>query len=336
MNGPRHHLTVARARSGANPQIAGKTDFYPEIAIVTSLSRDNLWRGLRTLRSCPGPRRHHLDGMRILVTGASGFVGSQLIPRLLSDGHLVRALARDPAGVEVAGAESMSDSLLAVNARPRVHARGHSNRMDVLTGDVLSGQGLARALRGVEVAYYLIHSMERSPAARRHHGWAAHRIPRARAHRREELRRRGIPRRCIADRVPRRTHRKLDYRARCRATLAPSVKPRGGRAHSARRRSRHRRPARVDRHRRAVALVSFPRTACRAHARADTARLALHRTRPIDARDVTDMLAAAATVTSVAGHSLDVGGPDMLSYGAMIRRIAELMMLARPARRPAA
>ncbi len=42
------------------------------------------------------------------------------------------------------------------------------------------------------------------------------------------------------------------------------------------------------------------------------------------------MLAAAATVTAVAGDSLDVGGPDMLSYGAMIRRIAELMMLARP------
>jgi uncharacterized protein YbjT (DUF2867 family) len=55
-----------------------------------------------------------------------------------------------------------------------------------------------------------------------------------------------------------------------------------------------------------------------------------YRTRPIDARDVTDMLAAAATVTAVAGSSLDVGGPDILSYGEMIRRIAELMLLARP------
>ena len=42
------------------------------------------------------------------------------------------------------------------------------------------------------------------------------------------------------------------------------------------------------------------------------------------------MLAAAATVTAAAGRSLDVGGPDILSYGEMIRRIAELMLLARP------
>ena len=55
------------------------------------------------------------------------------------------------------------------------------------------------------------------------------------------------------------------------------------------------------------------------------------RTRPIDARDIVDMLAAAATVPSVEGESLDVGGPDLLSYGEMIRRIADLMMLARPA-----
>ena len=53
------------------------------------------------------------------------------------------------------------------------------------------------------------------------------------------------------------------------------------------------------------------------------------RTQPIDARDVIEMLAAAATA-EVAGRSLDVGGPDVLSYGEMIARIAELMLVHRP------
>jgi uncharacterized protein YbjT (DUF2867 family) len=38
--------------------------------------------------------------MEILVTGASGFVGSALIPRLAADGHRVRAFARDAARVQ--------------------------------------------------------------------------------------------------------------------------------------------------------------------------------------------------------------------------------------------
>jgi uncharacterized protein YbjT (DUF2867 family) len=53
------------------------------------------------------------------------------------------------------------------------------------------------------------------------------------------------------------------------------------------------------------------------------------RTQPIDARDVTEMLAAAAWADA-GGRSLDIGGPDVLSYGEMIARIAELMLVRRP------
>ena len=53
------------------------------------------------------------------------------------------------------------------------------------------------------------------------------------------------------------------------------------------------------------------------------------RTRPIDARDVTEMLAAAATA-KLPRRSLDVGGPDLLSYGEMIARIADLLLVRRP------
>jgi uncharacterized protein YbjT (DUF2867 family) len=71
---------------------------------------------------------------RILVTGASGFVGAALIPRLQRDGHDVRAFGR---------------------AAGRVRAR-----VPVVEGDAVTGAGLDAALDGVECAFFLIHSME--------------------------------------------------------------------------------------------------------------------------------------------------------------------------------
>ncbi|HEY8583049.1 MAG TPA: NAD(P)H-binding protein [Capillimicrobium sp.] len=73
--------------------------------------------------------------MDILLTGATGYVGGKLLPRLLDAGHTVRCLARDPAKAQLpAGA-------------------------DVRQGDVVSGEGVAAALDGADVAYYLVHSM---------------------------------------------------------------------------------------------------------------------------------------------------------------------------------
>jgi nucleoside-diphosphate-sugar epimerase len=109
--------------------------------------------------------------MRILVTGASGFAGSLLVPRLLSGGHSVRALGRDPArvsaalaAVAVSGAGTPGERA----RRDREHREIATNltsdlatEVEILRGDALSGEGLAAALAGVEVAYYLIHSMER-------------------------------------------------------------------------------------------------------------------------------------------------------------------------------
>ena len=66
----------------------------------------------------------------ILVTGATGYVGSQLVDELLKRGERVRTLSRRGAG-----------------------------KGDARKGDVLSGQGLPEALAGVDVAYYLVHSM---------------------------------------------------------------------------------------------------------------------------------------------------------------------------------
>jgi len=76
--------------------------------------------------------------MRILVTGITGAIGAALAPRLAAAGHDVRGMARDPTRATVAG----------------------THGIPVLRADAVSGEGLAAALDGIEVAYYLIHSME--------------------------------------------------------------------------------------------------------------------------------------------------------------------------------
>jgi uncharacterized protein YbjT (DUF2867 family) len=57
-----------------------------------------------------------------------------------------------------------------------------------------------------------------------------------------------------------------------------------------------------------------------------------NRTAPIDGRDVLDYLARAATAPeTVTRRSWDIGGPDVMTYAAMISRISDSMMLRRPA-----
>src|SRR6185312_6781538 len=53
------------------------------------------------------------------------------------------------------------------------------------------------------------------------------------------------------------------------------------------------------------------------------------RTQPIDERDVIEMLAACAQST-LSGAVLEIGGPDVLSYGEMLERIADAMLVGRP------
>jgi uncharacterized protein YbjT (DUF2867 family) len=54
------------------------------------------------------------------------------------------------------------------------------------------------------------------------------------------------------------------------------------------------------------------------------------RTQPVDGRDVLAFLARAAVVEEAAGRSLDVAGPDALTWGEMVERIRDLMLVGRP------
>lgn len=77
--------------------------------------------------------------MKVLVTGATGYVGGRLVPRLLELGHDVRVMVRDPG---------------------RIAARSWSDSVEAVTGDVENAQSLAAATSDVDAAYYLVHLMD--------------------------------------------------------------------------------------------------------------------------------------------------------------------------------
>ena len=79
--------------------------------------------------------------MKALVTGATGYIGGRLVPRLLDRGLEVRCVTRDPA---------------------RLQLDPWRNEVEVVAADALDSDSLARALEGCDIAYYLIHSMASS------------------------------------------------------------------------------------------------------------------------------------------------------------------------------
>jgi uncharacterized protein YbjT (DUF2867 family) len=76
--------------------------------------------------------------MHILVTGATGYVGGRLVPRLLAAGHRVRCLVRD---------------------RDRLEGRAWLPQVEIVQGDMLEPATIAVAMRDIDVVYYLVHSL---------------------------------------------------------------------------------------------------------------------------------------------------------------------------------
>jgi uncharacterized protein YbjT (DUF2867 family) len=74
----------------------------------------------------------------VLVTGATGYIGGRLVPELLATGFRVRVITRRP--------RHLAD-------------REWHDRVELVQGDAADTDSLAGALRGVDVAYYLIHSL---------------------------------------------------------------------------------------------------------------------------------------------------------------------------------
>jgi len=82
-----------------------------------------------------------MTGRRALVTGATGYIGGRLVPRLLADGFTVRVLARSP--------QKLTDV-------PWLQ------QVEVAEGDLHDRDAVAAAMKDADVVYYLVHSMRAS------------------------------------------------------------------------------------------------------------------------------------------------------------------------------
>jgi uncharacterized protein YbjT (DUF2867 family) len=227
--------------------------------------------------------------MNILVTGVTGYVGSKLAPRLQRDGHTVRGLARDPGRSQL--------------------------QIPVLAGDAVTGEGLDEALDQVDVAYFLIHSMEPStdgPFGVRERSAAENFARAAQAA--------GVQRIVYLGGLapasgPMSAHlsSRLEVEQILLAAAPCSVAFRASIVIGAQSRSFRFLVRLIER----LPVLAVPAW----HA---------YRTRPIDERDMIELLARAATVDAVCGQSLDIAGPDAVSYGELIKRITDHMLVARP------
>jgi uncharacterized protein YbjT (DUF2867 family) len=225
-----------------------------------------------------------------LVTGSTGYVGARLVRRLAGEGRAVRALARRPELVEPL------------------------DGVEPVPGDLVTGAGLERALEGTATAYYLVHSLEASENGLRfadRDRTAAERFARAAAGAGVQrivylggiepaaplsphLRSRLEVERILLDAVPGST-----------ALRASIVVGAGS--------SSFRILVRLVERLRVLPLPAWRG----------------NRTQPVAERDVIEFLARTPEVPDAAGRSLDITGPDELTYGEMISRIADAMGVGR-------
>jgi uncharacterized protein YbjT (DUF2867 family) len=227
--------------------------------------------------------------MNILITGVTGYVGSRLAPRLLGDGHSLRGLSR--------------------------HAHPERFEFPVVAGDAVSGRGLEEALEGIDVAYFLIHSMEASadgPFATRERAAAENFARAAQAA--------GVQRIVYLGGLipldgPHSAHlaSRLAVERTLLAATPGSVALRASIVIGARSRPFRFLVRLVER------LPVLPMPSWRTK-----------RTTPIDERDMIELLARAATSDRVSGKTLDVGGPEEITYRELIERIRDNLLLGRP------
>ena len=233
---------------------------------------------------------------RALVTGATGFVGNHLTAALGDDGWEVRAMVRDSS---------------------RARALGELGFVELREGDVLDAESLSGLGEGIDVAYYLVHAMGRGGE-----GDFEERERRAARNFAEMATREGIGRVVylggLGDR-PQSKHLRSRHRtAEILADLGPPltyfragmVVGAGSESYRTLRYLVQRLPAMI-----APSWLATP-------------------TQPIGIDDVIAYLVQAPDVAGSKGRQVQIGGPDVLSYGEMLDRMADALGLRRRPRLP--
>jgi len=227
----------------------------------------------------------------ILVTGATGYIGGRLVPRLLEMGYRVRCLVRDPS---------------------RLQGRPWQGQVEIMAGDVLQPDSLAQAMAGVRVAYYLVHSLgggtdfhERDMNAARNFGAAA--------------RAAGIERLIflggLAEASP-----GLSEHLRSRQQSGDALREAGVPV------TEFRAGVIVGSGSLSFEMIRYltervPVMIC--------PRWVFTRTQPIGIREVLEYLTAALSVPESAGRIIEIGGSEVVTYGEMMTQYAEVRGLKR-------
>ncbi len=227
----------------------------------------------------------------ILVTGATGYVGGRLVPRLLAAGQRVRCLVRDPA---------------------RLQGRSWLDQVELAWGDVLDPGSLTETMRDVGTVYYLVHSLggggdfpERDILAARHCGEAA--------------RRAGVERIIylggLGDPAA-----ELSVHLRSRQETGAALREAGVPV------TEFRAAVIVGSGSLSFEMIRYlterlPVMIC--------PRWVFTRIQPIAIRNVLDYLQAALAVPESAGRTLEIGGADVLTYAGMMQGYARARGLRR-------
>jgi uncharacterized protein YbjT (DUF2867 family)/tryptophan-rich sensory protein len=225
-----------------------------------------------------------------LVTGATGYIGGALVPALLDAGWVVRVLTRSRSGLE---------------------GLPWGDDVDVVEGNATSSADLARALDGVEVAYYLLHSMdgqgdfvERDRAMARGFAAATSDAGTSRIVYLSGLHPQGELSEHLASRVEV-GEIFLDAPVPAAVLQAGVVLGDGSASFDMLRHLTERLPAMV------------------------APRWVDNRIQPIAVDDVVHYLVGAADLPAKTNRTLDIGGPDVLTYAEMMQRYAEVAGIGR-------
>lgn len=227
----------------------------------------------------------------VLVTGASGYIGGRLVPELVARGYRVRVMVR---------------------GRSPEYARRWPEAQ-IAVADALDPESLGRALQGVSVAYYLIHSMLLGPGE-----FAAADIEAARGFR-AAAERAGVKRMVYLGGLGD-VHGRLSQHLRSRAEVAEELK-------------RGSVPVTVLR----AAIIIGSGSASYEIIKHLVSKLpvitvprAIHsKCQPIAVRDVVKYLVGVLEAPETAGRSFDIGGDEVYTYEELMKAVAEVLQLKR-------